>query len=380
MKKNILFIIITIIFFTKCKTNNTQKTENIEFDTIKLNYAKGFEINTYGDVTKLTVKNPWQKADSITLNYFLIDKNVKIPEVFNNIEFIKTPVERIVCFSTTHLAYIDLLDKNNTLVGVAGSEYIYNSKICDLIENKEIVDVGYDQNINYELILSLKPDVVFIYGIESDVSSRITKFQSLGIKVVVVSEYLEQTPLAKTEWLKFFANFYNNIETANKLFDTISQNYNELLRLTDTIKIRPKVFVNVPYNGIWFLPGGKSYFANFIKDAGGEYIWNDNQDFESFPLDIENIYLKAQNADILLNTGIYSSFKGILGVEKRLIDFEAVKNKNVYNNNNRINKNGGNDFWESGIVKPDIILKDLIKLFHKDIFFKDSLYFYRKLE
>jgi len=381
-KNNIFYkIILTLILFLSfCKNNSIKNIENIKFDSVPLTYAKGFEISTYKQVTKLTIRNPWQKAKNIVLEYYLIPKNVQIPEIFKNKEFIKTPVERIVCFSTTHLAYIDLLRQNNSLVGLAGTEYVYNSKIRQLIDEKKIVDVGYDQNINYELILSLNPDVVFLYGIESEVSSRIAKFQSIGIKVVVVSEYLEQTPLAKTEWLKFFATFYNNLQLANCLFDTISNDYNQLLKITDTIKNRPDVLVNVPYNGIWFLPGGKSYLANLIKDAGGNYLWNKNTDNESFNLDFENIYLKGKNADYLINTGIYTTKNEILGIEKRISDFKVSKNNNIFNNNKRLNQNGGNDFWESGIVNPQIILKDLLKIFHNNIFLKDSLYFYRKLE
>jgi iron complex transport system substrate-binding protein len=378
MKKYIVFYFFLLILACNNKVNNLDKI--IDFDTINLKYAKGFEIYKNKNLTKIIVKNPWQKANQVKIEYFLVKKD-SIPYDFlpeNNV--IQTPVERIVCFSTTHIGYIDLLEKNGTIVGLAGTENVYNQELMLRINNNEIIDAGNDQNINYEVILGLKPDVVFLYGIESDVSSRISKLNNLGIKTVVVAEYLEETPLAKSEWLKFFALFFDDFEKAEKEFDFIETEYKNLLKITDTITIKPEILINVPFNGVWYLPGGKSYMANYIKDAGGIYPWTDNQQYESFSLGMESIFLKSKDASILINTGIYSNINEISALDNRIMQIDAIKNKKVYNNNKRLNIYGGNDFWESGNVKPHTILKDLILIFHPYIFSQDSLYFYTKLD
>jgi len=376
----LIYFFIIFIFLFGCKSETKNNILNEKFEQVNLKYAKSFEIYKSKNIVKIKVKNPWQKANKVEFEYFLTSSDSVLNSSSSDINFIKIPVNRVVCFSTTYIGFIDLLNKNSTIIGISGIENVYNKYIRSRIENKLIKEVGNDQDINYELILSLKPDVVFLYGIESEISSKIYKLNNLGIKTVLVAEYLEETPLAKTEWLKFFSLFFNDFEKADSLFTNIEIRYKNLLAVADSIKEKPKILINVPYNGIWYLPGGKSYMANFIKDAGGNYPWKTNEQYESFPLDFENIFIKSKDADILINPGIYNKIEQIVNLDSRISNINAITKKQVYNNNNLLNYNGGNDFWESGIVKPDLILKDLIKIFHQNIFFEDSLYFYRKLD
>lgn len=375
-----LTIPVIILILIGCANKPNKKTSKIEFEKIPLNEAKGFEVYKSGDLVKIIVKNPWQNAQNIEFEYLLTNSDSVFNFLNSEFEIIKTPVKRIVCFSTTYIGFIDLLNNNSSIVGLSGTDYVFNSEIKKLISERKIVDIGNDQDINYELIMSLKPDVVFLYGIENEISNKIEKFKSLGIKTIMIGEYLEQTPLAKTEWLKFFSLFYNKFDLADSLFSELESKYKSLLKITDTIKYTPKVLVNVPYQGIWYLPGGKSYMANFIKDAGGLYSWSENTENESFPLDFENILFKSQDAEILINPGVYENINQIVGIDSRIENINAIKIGKVFNNNKRQNQYGGNDFWESGIVQPEIILKDLIKIFHPQFFFQDSLYFYKKLD
>ena len=378
-----LFFLLLFLLVISC--NNISQTENnknidTNFTQIPIKYAKGFQIAEYEFYKKLTVINPWQGAKNISYEYYLIPDDKKIPKSIENKHTIKTPIKRIVCLSTTHIAFIDMLNEQNSIAGVGGTDYIYNSELRKKIKEKKIIDVGTEQNLNIELLISLKPEVVFIYGISENITSKIAELQTLGINVVIIGEYLENEPLGKTEWCKFFAEFFQKKELAEEKFTFVTEKYNSLKKITDTINSKPGVLVNIPFQGIWYAPGGNSYFAKLIKDAGGNYLWADNKKNEAFPVDFETVFVKQSQADFLLNTNSVNSISEILQIEQRIENFNCIKQKKVYNNNAKVNKTGGNDFWESGVVSPHLILHDLINIFYPNIFQNDTLYYYKKLK
>ncbi len=379
MKKQFTSIIILIAFLFSCNQNSDNKTSENKISTVSVpvEYANNFTIKKTNNYSILEVLNPWQGANNVRYSYYLSNnKNVDLP---NNAKLIKTPVQKVVCLSTTHIGFLDLLDKTNTIVGVSGSNYIYNSKMQKRITNNEILDVGYEQNLNIELIISLKPDVVFVYGVQGNIASKISELEKLGINVVIIAEYLEDNPLGKAEWIKFFAQFYEQEGFAKTSFDNISKSYNKLSQKVKDIKNKPGVLVNIPYQGVWYIPGGNSYFVKLINDAGGNYLWSINSKNESYPISFEEVFAKQKEADILINPSSVKSIKEVLQVETRLSNFDCIKDKMVYNNNLRTSKSGGNDFWESAVVNPHIILKDLITIFYPTIFNSDSLFYYQKL-
>jgi len=376
-KYSILFVFV--IFLFSCNQNYDKKTseKDIKYIPTLIEYANNFSIKKAENYTILEVLNPWQDADNVKYTYYLSSqKKENLPK---NLKYIQTPVKKVVCLSTTHIGFLDLIEKTNTIIGVSGANFIYNPKVQKRIETNKVFDVGYEQNLNIELIISLKPDVVFVYGIQGNIANKISELEKLGINVVIIAEYLEENPLGKAEWLKFFAEFYEQEEVAKKFFNEISKNYQKLSKKLDTIKEKTGVLVNIPYQGVWYIPGGNSYFAKLISDAGGNYLWKENQKNESYPISFEAVFAKQKEADILINPSSVGSIEELLQVETRLSHFDCVKNKEVYNNNLRTNKNGGNDFWESAVVKPDLVLKDLITIFYPEIFNPDSLYYYQKL-
>jgi len=376
-KHSIIFILVIFIF--SCNQSFDKKTLEIETTPLPvfIEYANNFAIKKANNYTILEVLNPWQGADNVKYIYYLSNK--KEDNLDNNLKYIQTPIKKAVCLSTTHIGFLDLLDKTNTIIGVSGANFIYNPKIQKRIASNKILDVGYEQNLNIELIISLKPDVVFVFGVQGSIANKISELEKLGISVVIVAEYLEEDPLGKAEWIKFFAEFYEQEEFAKTSFNEIVKEYNNLSQIADTIKDKTGVLVNIPYQGVWYIPGGNSYFAKLINDAGGNYLWKENSKNESYPISFESVFVKQKDADILINPSSVSSVEELLQVETRLSNFNCIKNKEVYNNNLRTNISGGNDFWESAVVNPHIVLKDLITIFYPGVFDADSLFYYQKL-
>jgi len=377
MQNAALFLIFILLSCCTPKPKETGQSATTTSDTVK--YAKGFKINRIGNITVLHVFNPWEGAKGIEYKYVLCPRGQKIPDSLRNTNVIVTPVKRIICLSTTHIALLSFLDKRNTLVGAASPDYISDTVVRKMYKENKVLDVGFDQALNYEVIVSLKPDIVLAYGIQGETATQYKKLEELGIKVVLNGEYLESNPLGKLEWVKFLAAFYEVSDEASIKLNKIEEEYMKLAGMCDSLKNKPKIMGGLPWKGAWYVPGGDSYIAKMIKDAGGDYLWNDIAQRESVPLNFEKVIERASNADIWINTGSSNSLKDILNEDPRLQSVKPFKEKNVFNNNALTNPSGGNDFWESGITQPQIILKDLIKIFHPELLPNYSLVYYKKL-
>lgn len=374
MKNFIIFISLFAFFSCSNQSSEKKSTEKAK-SSISLKYAKLFKISKYGNYTELIVLS---KNEETGTSYFLIPKGEKVPKHLINENIIFTPVERIICLSTTHIAYFDILKKINKIVGVSGA-YVYNEQINKSLKNGEKKDVGYEQSLDYETIISLKPDLLTIYNIDGNNSSILNKLKALKIPVVSINEYSEPHILGQTEWIKFFAEFVNETGRASQIFDSISNNYSELKNISKKESHKPTVLLNMPWKGVWYIPGNNSNIAQLISDAGGVFFGGNNLTERNFPTDVANVYINAGKSDIWLNPGQAETYSDIENIDKRLTKFRAYKNRSIFNRNRRLSESGGNDFMESGVVHPDIILKDIIKIFHPDLLPNHEFFYYKSL-
>lgn len=381
-KKNYTFFLIVFVIFISCKENTIQddfitETNDTIISIEKNILAEHFEIENHNGYNILRIKKPWQNADNISFEYYLVKKGQAIPESIKEKNIIITPVERIICMSTSHIAMIDTLGKINSIIGVSGKNFVNNKMIFN---NAQVRDVGYEQGLNYEVIVSLNPDLVILYGVEGEIAGYQKKLNELGIKTIFNAEYLEDTPIAKVEWLKFIGALLNESELANNIFQNINKEYQELKNLTDTVSYRPKVMTGLPWKDIWYVSSGNSNLANIINDAGADFLWKNDTASDVMALDIEAVISKSIDADYWINISYSETKNDILASDSRLGMIKAFKNGKTFNNNAILNSNGGNDYFESGIMNPHLLLKDLISIFHPELLPEHKLKYYRKLE
>ncbi len=376
LKLRIIYLLpVLILLFFSCN-NAKVKNKSSNFREIKNKYAELFKIETNGNLKKLSI---FDKNGNLKESYFLISHKNSIPDSLKNRNVIKTPVKKVVCLSTTHIAFINALGETNKIIALSGSQYIYNSELRKRIAAGKLNDVGYENSLDFELLLSLKPDLVTVYDINGSISPTINKLKQYHIPVVQINEYLEPSVLGQTEWLKFFAEFFEKENEADRTFNETETHYTELKKLTDTLTNKPTVLLNMPWKGTWYIPGGKSNTAQLIKDAGGMYLWENSSETHNLALNIEDVYGKALKADFWLNPGQAKSLKDIIATDSRLKNFKALESGQIFNRNKRLSPEGGNDYMESGTLRPDLILKDLIQILHPDILTNDTLYYYKKL-
>ena len=372
-----------IVFFISCSGRGQKETSIQSFaltDTTLVEFARGFTIEKDDYITILTVSNPWQGAKNVSYRYVLCPNDKKIPEKYSKYPVIRTPVERVICLSTKHVAMLVALGQTSSLKALSGTAFVTDTTIRKAINRGDVVDIGYEHGLNYEKIIGLKPDIIFAYGVNEGLTGALARLKGLGQKVVFNAEYLERTVLGQAEWIKFMAAFYNNEDQAAEKFETIRDEYLSLCQLAKEQEHKPTIMCGLPWQGIWFIPGGETWMAAMINDAGGEYIWKGNNSHESFTVNIETIVNQGRNADIWINAGAARSLAEIISVDERLTILKPFETGAVYNNYARANVNGGNDFFESGVVNPHIILKDMIKIFHPDLLPDYKLYYYMKLE
>lgn len=374
--KLIILLIISFVFVAfgcRSKSHNPVSNSISQSQYVEVKHAKGFSISTSSNGFNLSILNPWQGAQNENQSFCFSYANSKISDSCINL-----PLKRIVCLSTTHLAFLSSLGELERVVGVSGGKYISNQFILSRIRKGEVVDLGYEQSLNYELLLSIKPDVVFAYGIGSESLGYLNRIRELGVKVVIIGEYLESTPLAKAEWIKVFGAMLGKSSVADSIFSRIESEYVAVSNRFRNRPVKPKVFINLPWNDVWYFPGNENYMASLISDAGGDYLLSNLKGNETHAFSFESAIEKGVNADVWINLGSYNSVKQVLGDFPRLKVLPVIKSENVFNNNKRITAEGGNDIFESGVMNPHIILKDLVKIFYPDSI-EHSLFYYKKL-
>lgn len=343
-------------------------------------YADNFEIETFPTHKLIHVKNLWRGAGEIAYTYALVPKTESIPELPNNVIIIRTPVERIIIMATVYLGPIQSLEIHDRLIGVANLKYTNDPLVHELVKSGNIKSVQAGSALDIESILLLNPDLILTSSTGNAAFDTHPQLQRAGLPVVITSGYMEDHPLARSEWIKVVAALTDKETEADKIFNTTADRYESLTELTKEVSNKPTIFANAPFGGVWHVPGGQSYTAKAFADAGANYLWADNSSTGGVPLDFEVIYFKAAKADLWINPGRHQSLNAILSTDERFIGFEAFDEGRVYNNTLRVNEHGGNDIWERGIHKPDEVLADLIKIFHPELLPDHEFIFYEQLK
>lgn len=372
--KSFLSLCLLIVLLAACNGKKTASISDFSNQLYTPEYASGFSIKGADgyESSIITVTNPWQGADSITTQLFIARGGESAPEGFTG-QVLEGDASRIVAMSSTHIAMLDAVGEAGRVVGVSGIDYISNPVIS--ANRDSIGDVGYEGNINYELLISLDPDLVLLYGVNG-ASSMEGKLNELGIPFMYVGDYLEESPLGKAEWMVALSEVVGKRTEGEQVFGGIPVRYNDLKkRVADTVLDAPSVILNTPYGDSWFMPSTESYVARLVKDAGGDYIYKKNTGNASLPIDLEEAYKLTSEADMWLNVGMANSLDELRTSCPKFSDTRCFRNGSVWNNNLKTNVAGGNDYYESAVVNPDILLRDLVKIFHPELVEEDFVYY-----
>jgi len=347
------------------------KQENKEVKT-KIRYAKGFSISHFANYTQIIVRNPW---DSIHIleKYILVDRNAEMPANLPEGVIVKVPVQRAAICSSVHIGMWNQLGKINDVVAVCEPKYIDFEVIKKGLASGKIIDLGMATSINIEKLVAIAPDVLVVSPYENNTHDR---FKNSGIAVIKDASYMEESPLGRSEWIKFEAAFTGEDALAEKIFNDIEKRYQSLCTQVLRTKNRPTVFTEKKFGDSWYISGGNSYIGRFLKDAGANYMWADMKNAGSVPLSFEKVFTKAINADYWLikynDSQSNLTYKQLATEYELYANFKAFKKKNIFAMNSATCP-----FYEESPMEPDVVLADLVSIFHPEIMldYKPKYYF-----
>ena len=364
--KRLLLPFFSILFIFACKTDRKTPSDlNQSGDTLAVNYAKGFTIVQYEGYKILNVKNPWPDADK-TFSYLLVENESKVPSEIKFDHRINVPVTKMVVTSTTHIPSLEALNRENSLVGFPSLDYISSKKTRQLIKENKITELGKNEAINTEVLITLEPDVVIGFAVNGN-NKSLNTIEKSGIPVVFNGDWIEESPLGKAEWIKFFGAFFNLSEKAEQLFKEVETAYNDAKEMAKSSTVRPSVLSGSMYKDQWYVPYGNAWQARFIKDANAEYIYADTKGSGSMALSFETVLSEAQNTEFWVAPGQFKSIEHLMETSSHYKQFDAVKNRKVFTYSNTTGETGGVLYYELAPNRPDLVLKDLISIFHPEL-------------
>jgi iron complex transport system substrate-binding protein len=393
LKKELFFVLLIVVSLVSVSlsgcTDSTQgddggstTVEPVDGDYFankaEVEYADYFSVDYHDNYKHVVVTD----TSGTEYSYILVQKGTAAPENDDGSTVIEIPVDSIVTLSTTHLPALEIISELDTLKAVNAFSYINSGAVREIIDNGELEQVGSGSATNTEKIVALNPDIVMTtvsgYGLDDE---HISTLRNLGQTPVVNQEHNEKTPLGRAEWIKFVSLFYNKEQEANEYFDAITADYESLAATANAVEDKPTVMAGMSWEGTWYVPGGESFVAEFIEDAGGSYVWADVNDTGSVTYDFESVFNRSQDAEYWLSDDMTLNDMSDLEAQNPLfLNFRAAQSGNVYSSYGKVNQGGGNDYYESGLVHPDIILEDLISIFHPELLPDHELVYYKHLE
>lgn len=345
--KSYFFAFLALLFVISCKKESYKVTTN-SYGTQNINYVED--------------------------SFYLVLKSgkfqYKIPKS-------KLPYQKIMLLNASLVGYITELGAEDKIIGISSPEYVFSEKIHHYISDKMIQNIGNEQKYDVEKIIAYQPDVIFTNYVAS-FENTYEILKKNGIEVIFIDEYLEENPLEKAKIIEIFGKLLGKEKEAQEKFSEVEKNYHFYKNLASKSKTHPSVLTNEIYGNQWFVAGGNSQLAHFIKDANANYIFADNDESKSTPKSFEEVFAKAKNADFWVNVGNHKNKKELLAINGNYAKMKVYQDGNIYTISGK-EKGSANDFFESGIVRADLVLKDYIKIFHPNIFPKDSLIYMKKL-
>lgn len=367
MRKFILSVgALLLIAMTACqnKSKTSAPKEEVavqaETDIVKITprYAQGFKVTYTQDACLLDIQDP-QNESGQAYHYALVPRGTKPARLPDGYTLIETPVRSVICMTSLQLSNFIKLDELEHVVGITSTRHLFNKEMNQRLKEGKTHKIGIEGNFDNEVIMSVNPDLILISPFKR---GGYDALREVGIPLIPHLGYKEMTPLGQAEWIKFVGLLLGEEEKANERFEEISQRYIALMNLTERVNSRPVVFSGEMRGGNWYAVGGKSFLAQLFKDAGADYFLKDDEQSGGVTLDFETVYSQAAEADYWRIVNSYQgdfSYEALKEEDARYADFKAFRDKGVVYCNMR-----QKPFYESMPTEPEVVLADLIKVFH----------------
>lgn len=358
--RNILATVFVAIFLVACNGGSTTQVE-VEGDTLTM-HAQLLTIKDCGGYTLVDVENPW-KEGTLLKRYALVHRDSVMPKnLMAEAEVVRVPVKSALVYSSVHAGAFDELGSIDVVTGIVDAEYYKIPQIVEGVKNGTVVDAGNSMAPTIEKIVELSPEAILTSPFQNAGHGAIEK---LGITIIECADYMETTPLGRAEWIKLFGELLCKRDEANAIYEEVERKYNALVAKTKNVEEKPTVISEMLIDGVWFLPGGRSYMAQMFADAGAAYPWSEDESTGSLQLDFATVYDKAYNADYWIIKNYEPNFS-LASLESRYPlnkKFDAFSKGGVY-----VINTVETSFFEDFPFHPEMLLQEYIQLFHPETF------------
>jgi iron complex transport system substrate-binding protein len=316
-----------------------------------------------------------------TARFILSEDTLHMNKKYPLHHLIKTPCGRIAALSSIYASMFSQLGDIRKLVAIDNIDYVNDTAVMKRFRDPGLRELSKGPEMDEEQTIALHPDIVFSFGMGYASRQKENRISKMGIPLFVSVDHLEESSLARAEWIKAFAVFTGKLEKADSIFREVKNKYEGLKNIAAKATGKLTVFSEVKFGDVWYMPGGRSFMSTLLKDAGAEYLWANNDDFGSLPLSFEQVYAKARNADVWINLPLVNSKKELLEHDARYKKFKPFATDKIYNNTLHKNIKGYSDYWETGMYHPERILHDLVLIFHPELASEigNEFYYYERL-
>jgi iron complex transport system substrate-binding protein len=369
------FLAFFLLFFlASCAKESTSGAVSERAEHFSVDYFDGYKI--------LSIREAWN-GDLEKHRWLLLDSvfnESELHDSLKNLPKIRVPVKKAIVLSTTAIAFMERLDLLDKIIAVENRNLIYSEKMQNLIDSFSIKQVGSGNALDLETILLLQPALVLTFGTGSTLYDDYPRFKTADISAVLTAEWMESHPLARFEWLRFFGILFGKEHEADSIFAETRKKYGSLAQLALNTARKPMVLTGYPQGSEWLAGGGSSYFAKFLQDAGAKYIWESSKQAGTLTLGIETALQNGMQAEFWLHPSLWTSKAEIMQNEPRISMLPLWQSGKIYQSSKRISKNGSRDFYESAVANPDLVLTDLISIFHPEILPEHDFVYYKRIE
>ena len=370
--KKILHLAITyvaVLFITGCGQNSSTQNTDFEGDTLT-SYSKLLTLAEHDGYFTATIADPWNPGNY--LQKLVLADEQHADAAIDGYTTVTVPLKKTLVYSTVFSAAIEELKRVESIIAVADAQYFRQTSILERLKTGSIKDAGSALSPNVEIIVACKPDAIINNPYQNAGHGVVG---TLGIPIIEMADYMERTPLARAEWIKFLGILYGNKTAADSIFNATVKSYTTLKAKAP--KNGPKVLTEMLTSGVWYVPGGKSYMAQMLQDAGANYPWSDDTSAGSLQLDFATVYDKAHDADFwfVKSFGDDTTLESLGEAYSLNKKFKAYSSGGVYSVNT-----SNTDFFESYPYHPDTLLRDYIIIFAPDSLPGEQTSFYKPVK
>ena len=359
MKSERLILLFAVVLLTACGFHKTDSSDE-QGDTIPMKYARNLTMVRHDGYTEVTIRNPWDTT-TVLHRYILLkdlkdSKDLKVS--VKGATFVSVPLRRAGVFTAVHCGLIKELGKEPSIRGICEIEYINIPSVRKSVREGRVANFGNAMAPDIEAIMDAQTDGLLISPFEN--SGGYGRVERLGIPIIVCADYMEFSPLARAEWMKFYGMLFGCYDRADSLFAAVESRYLALKAQATQVKERPTLIVEKPYSGIWYVPGGNSSMGILYRDAGADYVFAARPNSGSLPLSIETVFETAQSADIWLikyNQATPLTLSELKADYPSFAHFRSFQSGRVYGCNQETSR-----FYEETPFHPDRLLADLLRI------------------